>query len=358
MRYYLNRLGRALLTVWAAATVTFVLIRLMPGGPITQLRGQLAQQGYSAQQIERRLAAAKSRMNLNPDASIPQQYVEYMLSLAQGDLGTTINPKYMTGEGPRTVASLVAERLPWTVFVMTTATILIFAIAIVWGAIVAYSEGSRFDKGSSVLGILLGSVPFYVMAFALIIVFAYGVNLSVFGVNVGQYLDLFPARNRMTQRLLGPERGTLEFLLEVLHHAALPIASVVIVQAGLQMLAMRANSIQVLGEDYVRVARLRGLPDRRISTRYVARNAVLPMYTGFLTLIGFNIGGSVILEQVFQYRGIGLLMFNSIELRAYPVLMGVFLVFTVTVVVAILIADLTYSRIDPRVTTGESSEAY
>jgi peptide/nickel transport system permease protein len=121
---------------------------------------------------------------------------------------------------------------------------------------------------------------------------------------------------------------------------------------------MRGNSIRVLGEDYVRVARLRGLSDRRISTRYVARNAILPMYTGFLMLIGYNLGGSIILEQVFSYRGMGWYMFDALENADYSLMMGTFMVYAVALVLAVFIADLTYSKVDPRVKTGDSSEAY
>jgi peptide/nickel transport system permease protein len=114
----------------------------------------------------------------------------------------------------------------------------------------------------------------------------------------------------------------------------------------------------VRGEDFVRVARLRGLSDRRIATRYVARNAILPMYTGFLTLIAFSIGGSIILEQVFSYPGVGREMFQALQNRDYPLMMGIFLVITIAVVLSVYIADLTYGMIDPRVSSGDSSEAY
>lgn len=342
MRYYVERFARAVLTVWAALTITFAMIRLMPGGPISQIRARLTQQGMEPAAIDRTLEGYRARMNLNPDAPMHQQYIEYVLSMAQGDLGTAL--EYTNDQGdPQAISSLVAEFLPWSVFVMTVATFLIFAIAIVWGAFVAYKEGGYFDKVSSSVAILMGAIPFYVLAFILLIVLAYN-------------NPVFPTGGKMTA--LTEPSLSVDFVLDALHHATLPIASLVLVQTGLQMLAMRGNSIQVLGEDYVRVARLRGLSDRRISTRYVARNAILPMYTGFLTLIAFNLGGSVILEEVFRYRGIGWIMFDALEIRDYSVLMGVFLVLTIALVASVLIADLTYSMIDPRVKTGDSSEAY
>jgi len=335
MRYYAERIARSVLTVWAAVTLTFGILRLMPGGPLVQLEGQLSRQNLSPEEIDQQLAIYRDRLNL-VEGPIWEQYLAYVGRVAQGDFGQSIK------QGDP-VMQMVGEALPWTVFVMMVSTILIFAIAIVWGALTAYKEGSLFDKVSSVVGVMMGSIPFYVFAFILLLFLAYENKI-------------FPASGRLTP--LTEPRLEIAFFTDVLYHATLPIASFVIVQAGLQMLSMRGNSIQVLGEDYVRVARLRGLSDRRISTRYVARNAILPMYTGFLTLIGFNIGNSVILEQVFTYRGIGYVMFSALEVQDYSVLMGVFLLFTVILVIAVLIADLTYSWVDPRVKSGDASEAY
>lgn len=331
--YYLQRTVRAVLTVWLVITLTFGMIRLLPGGPLVQLKAKLIRQGASPSRVN---AMLETYQNIQPDQPIYIQYYDYITALLTGDFGKSFSQ-------PRTVASIIGDALPWTVFIMVTATIFIFAIAIVWGAMMAYNEGGLFDLGSSSLSILLSSVPFYVLAIALVVVFGY------------QY-ELFPTGSRTSPGIM--PALTLTFVADALHHAILPIVSVVITGAGLQALAMRGNSIQVLGADFVRVARLRGLSDRRISVRYVARNAILPMYTGFLTLIGFNLGGSVILEQVFSYPGIGYYMFLALENRDYPLMMGIFLMITIALVLSVYIADLTYGLIDPRVKSGDSSEAY
>ncbi|EFW90044.1 binding-protein-dependent transport systems inner membrane component [Haladaptatus paucihalophilus DX253] len=331
--YYVKRTARALLTLWLVVTLTFGMIRLLPGGPLTQLRGKLIRQGYPPQQIN---SIIETYQNLQPDAPLYAQYFDYITALLHGDMGKSFTY-------PRTVASIIGEALPWTIFVMVTATIIIFAIAIVWGALMAYKEGTRFDMVSSSLSILLSSIPFYVLAIGLVVL-------------LGYKFQVLPVRYRLSP---GVEPGfTLQFVTDALYHAFLPIVSLVISGAGLQALAMRGNSIQVLGEDYVRVARLRGLSDRRISVWYVGRNAVLPMYTGFLTLIGFNLGGSVILEQIFTYPGVGYYLFQGLQNRDYPLMMGIFLVITTALVLSVYIADLSYGRIDPRVQSGDSSEAY
>ncbi|WP_225334876.1 ABC transporter permease [Halomicrobium urmianum] len=331
--YYIERTGRAVLTLWLVVTLTFGIIRLLPGGPLVQLRAQLIRQGVDPSEIE---GIIETYQNLRPNEPIYIQYIDYVSSLVVGDMGQSF--RYS-----KPVSAIIGDALPWTVFVMVTATLILFAIAIVWGAVMAYKEGSTLDTVSSALSILFSTVPFYVFAIMLVVVFGYR-------------LGLFPTSNRTSPGMLDPY--SIKFVIDALHHAILPITSIVVTQAGLQALAMRGNSIQVLGEDYVRVARLRGLSDSRISVRYVARNAILPMYTGFLTLIGFNLGGSVILEEVFTYPGIGYYMFAALEARDYPLMMGVFLIITTALVVAVFIADLTYGKIDPRVETGDSSEAY
>lgn len=330
-RYYIERTARTVLTIWFVMTVTFGLIRLIPGGPIQMLRARLIRQGVDPSRINSIVESYKE-----DPTPIYVEYYEYVVALLQGNLGESFYYQ-------EPVSAIIVDALPWTVFVMVTATILLFAIAILLGAMMAYREGTTLDTFLSGASILLSSIPFYVLAIGFVVVLSY-------------QFGLFPARYRTSP---GVDPGfTVEFLTNAIYHAALPIASVVLTQAGLQALAMRGNSIQVLGEDFVRVARLRGLSDRRIATRYVGRNAILPMYTGFLTLIGFNIGGSIILEEVFTYPGIGYYMFQALVNRDYSLMMGIFLIITTTLVLAVYVADLTYGLVDPRVQTGDHSESY
>ncbi len=328
------------MTIWLVMTLTFGLVRLLPGSALNAMRAQMLQSGMAADEVESILASFNAGLSQKPPL---QAYIDYIVGIVQGDLGTSITTSI---GGNDAVSAIIADALPWTILVMTTATILMFAIGIVLGAIMAYKEGSFFDSSTSTVGIILSSVPFYVLAIVLVAVLSY-------------QLQLFPIRGRLSPEAFRSYEGYgIPFAIDALYHAALPIACVVITGWGVQALAMRGNSVSILGEDYVRVARLRGLSDMRIATRYVARNAVLPMWTGLLTVIGFNLGGSVILEQVFQYPGLGYRMINAINNRDYPLMMGVFLVITTAVVIAIYVADLTYGVVDPRIKTGESDEAY
>lgn len=205
----------------------------------------------------------------------------------------------------------------------------------------AYWEGGKLDVGLTSWAILMGSIPYYVMAFLLLIFLSY--RFGWFPVSGKQPTGVPPGFN-------------WPYISGIVHHAALPVLSM-LVASGVASLGMRGNSIRVLGSDYLRVARLRGLSDATISTQYVARNAVLPMYTTLLISIGEMFGGSVVLEQVFQYRGLGYYLLSAVNQRDYPLMMGGFMLITVAVVLALLIADLTYSMVDPRA-GGQSDESY
>jgi len=333
VNYYVRRTARVFVTIFGVMSLTFGLIRLLPGGPFTQLRTQLLRQGIPPEQVNQQI---QNLQNIRPDAPLWQQYIDYMISAVQLDLGTSI--RY--GDP---VAEVVAQAAPWTIFIVAVSTILMFAFGIVLGAVQAYWEGSKFDTIVSSASIVGMSIPFYVLAILLLLFFSYR-------------WGLFPASGTADPNI--ENHFSLDYVVSVIRYGTLPILSYTIVGIGAQALAMRGNSIQVLGEDFVEVARLRGLSDGRIATRYVARNAILPMYTGFLLLLGFRLGGTIILEQIFNYPGLGLELFDALNANDYPMMMGTFLVITVALVVGVYIADLTYSKIDPRISAGDSSEAY
>ena len=316
--------GRALFTIFAAVSLTFFMIRFLPGDPEDYLEAQLSQQsGMTSQEIN---AIVESYTNINPDKPLTMQYIDYMISTAKGDLGTSI--WYQDS-----VSSILADALPWTVFVMGIALFFIFVIAIALGALMAYNEGSTFDTSTTVALILSNSIPYYVVGI-----------LSIY--ILGYQWGLFPTGGRISSNV---NAGfTLPFIGSALYHAALPAFSLVITGIGGRAIAMRSNSIRVLGEDYLRVARLRGIPSNRIALNYVGRNAILPMYTGLVISIGFMFGGSIILEKIFTYPGVGYYLFGSINTRDYPLLMGGFLIITIAVVIGVYFADLTYEKLDPR----------
>lgn len=334
MHYVLKRLGQSVFTVFAVISLSFGLVRLLPGGPAAALRARLVQQNtdLSQQEINARIEA---ELNVAVDEPLYVQYLDYMQRIVTGDLGTSTWQE-------ESVNAILADAIPWTVFLMATSLFLMFVIGVTLGAFMAYREGTGFDVGSTGLSLVLNSTPYYVIALLL---------LSVLGYRLGW----FPTVGHVAS---GQEPGSVGWYVSVLKHGTLPIASLVLQGFGGWALNMRGNSIRILGEDYLRVARLRGLSERRIALRYVGRNAILPMYTNLLIAIGFLFGGAIILEQIFSYYGVGYYLLSSVNNRDYPLMMGCFILITIAVVVGVTIADLTYGWIDPRAGGGDSRETY
>lgn len=330
MRYVIKRFGQSVLTVFAVITIAFVLIRLMPGGPVDALVARLIEQGYGTEAIN---AMVESFIQVNPNQPLLPAYLDYMSSILQGQFGTSI------GEN-RPVLEILVQALPWTLFYASISLLISFTCGVLLGALMAYREGSRFDLASTVAAIMINSTPFYIFGV---------IALAIFGYQLGW----FPTGGRMVE---GTFPGlNAPFVLGLLHHAALPILSSAVLGFGGFALGMRSNSISVLGEDYLRVGRLRGLSENRIAFRYVGRNAILPLYTRLMLSLGAVVGGSVILEKVFRYPGIGYFMFQAVKGRDLPLMMGGFIIISLAIISGVFVADLTYSRIDPR--AGNRSSA-
>jgi peptide/nickel transport system permease protein len=303
----------------------------MPGGPIDYIRAQLVKSGGSFNQ-DRLNQLVEIHVGMRPDDPLWVQYVDYLANILQGDLGQSMWYN-------RPVSDILVDVVPWTVFLMSVALFITFFLGIGFGAMMAYKEGTNLDFASSTVLTALNSIPYYIAALLLLYVLSYQLNL-------------FPTNGRVSNSTT--VGFNVEFISSVFYHAALPIASVVITEAGGWAISMRGNSIQILGEDYLRVAELRGLKQHRIAASYVGRNAILPMYTSLMISIGFLFGGSVVLEEIFAYPGVGYYMLQAVNARDYPLMMGAFLVITIAVVIGIFIADLTYGFIDPRIRAGEA----
>ncbi|WP_276256669.1 ABC transporter permease [Halomontanus rarus] len=228
---------------------------------------------------------------------------------------------------------MIAEAAPWTILLTSVSMVYGLFVGIILGTVMAYYEGSRFDIGMTTGMIANSAVPYYVAAIVLLYFFGY-------------QLQWFPTGGRFDgDTTVGPNP---EFVMSVYYHAALPCLSMIATGFGGGALGMRANAIRVLGSDYIRVAKLRGLSSYKISTRYLGRNAILPMYTGILVGIGGILGGSVILETIFAYPGMGMLMYDATLARDFPLLTASLVFTTVLFVIGTLLADFTYALIDPR----------
>lgn len=336
-RYIVRRVGQAILTLYTVFTLTFLLIRFLPGGPMAYLRAQVMKRQRGSDISQRELnTIVESYTNIHPDLPLHVQYFNYLSSLTQGDFGKSFWFQKDVGE-------IIFSAIPWTVFLLSMSILLTFAIGIVSGAIMAYHEGQPADYVPTFVMIIFNSIPYYVVAILGIYVLGYQMNI-------------FPAGGELANDTT--TELSLAFFFDALYHAALPVMSLVITGIGGVAITMRGNAIQVLGEDYINVAHLRGVPDRHIALKYVGRNAILPMYTNILISIGFMFGGAVILEEIFTYKGIGYYLITAVRASDYPLLMGTFNVIMVAVVLALLIADLTYGKIDPRISGGDSRESH
>jgi peptide/nickel transport system permease protein len=330
--YLFRKFLKALLTAFAVITLTFFLVRLLPSNPIELFIQDLMVQ-YSMPYHQARDQAA-SLFAIDLEQPLILQYVDYLTGLVRGDLGTSI----LSPGTP--VSSFIRRFLPWTVFSVGLALMISFTLGVVLGLVMAYRRDSWFDHFLTILASVLSAIPNYILGIMLII---------WLGVRWG----LIPVAQMRGSLSPGVQPGfTLEFFLDALYHAALPITAYVLSTVGSWMLLMKSSTISVLEEDYVTVARAKGLTDSRITTAYVGRNAALPLFTLLAISIGFVVGGSVLIETIFQYQGIGYVLLQAVNKRDYTVMQGVFLIITMAVIFANFFADILYSWLDPRIRLG------
>jgi peptide/nickel transport system permease protein len=327
--YVISRILRGLFTIFVVATGTFFLVRLLPGSPVdVYINEQVSTYGVSYEQAA---AQAAGLFSFDPNAPLMAQYGEYMLGLVQGDFGRSI-----TSPGT-SVLTMIGQYLPWTLFSVGVSLVISFVLGVGLGMMMAYRRGTWVDHLGTAFGSVTQSIPSFLLAI-MIIVF--------FGVRLG-WLPLASMRGAYTP---GVTIGfNAVFISDAIYHALLPIICYILTSLGGWMLTMKSSTVQVLGDDYVQVARARGLKDSRIQFQYVGRNAMLPLFTSFMLSIGFVVGGSILVETITRYPGIGMLLYESISSRDYTTIQGVLLLTTIAVVLANVLADFLYSTIDPRV---------
>ncbi|HET6823463.1 MAG TPA: ABC transporter permease, partial [Anaerolineales bacterium] len=304
------------------------VIRAMPGSAVDVLMQELTAQGVSPEDARNQAAAL---MNIDLDQPLASQYLEYLGNVVRGDLGNS----YRSAGKP--VSQLIAQVLPWTLFSVGLALLITFVLGIALGTIMAYKRDTWIDHLLSNIAATLDAVSPYLIGLLAILL-------------LGITWKLVPIMDMRGAVSPGIKPGfTLEFLIDIFKHVRVLLLVYVLSSIGSWMLQMKSNTVATLGEDYVTVARARGLTDGRILTAYVGRNATLPLFTRLATSVGFVVGGSVLLETLFTYQGVGFLLARSIADRDYPIMQGVFLIITISVIFANLLADYVYGWLDPRV---------
>jgi len=321
MGFILRRLAFYLAAIFVAISFNFIMPRLMPGDPVDALFA-----GAMGKMPPEALQAYKEMLGF-VDGPLWVQYFQYIKSVVTWDLGPTIMLY------PVQVTEVLSSKLPWTVGLAGMSTIISVFIGVMIGTYASYNRGKFVDSVMPTFWAFIGAMPQAVTA--LFIFFIFALSLKWFPLSYGADPDLDPAFN-------------WEYIKSILHHAVLPLTSMALGGIGAWIFNMRNAMINILGEDFITMAKAKGLSSRRIMTHYAARNAILPVVTGISMQIGFIMAGAIFIETVFNYPGVGLLMFKSLASRDYPTMQACLLLIVVFVLIANFIADLLYLWLDPR----------
>lgn len=309
-----RRLVRGALTLWFAITVTFLLLRLLPGDPVTALASTNMDAATRHELLE--------RYGLNE--SLLSQYVKYLGQLLQGDLGISFTQR-------QPVTEVLMSRLPWTLVLTITALLLTVAVGVPLGVLAATRAKSLVDRFVQVGGVVGQSL--FVPSVGIFLLYVFGLQLG-----------WFPIGGAVDENVYG-----IDWYLSVARHLVLPCISLALVSLGSYVLTLRATLIDSLGEDYCELARAKGMPQRTVVWKHALRNALLPTTTLLGLQLGFLVGGAVLTETIFAYPGVGRAIYDSVNQLDFPVLQGAFILLAGTVVLANLLTDLAYGALDPRV---------
>lgn len=323
LRRLVGHVVRGLAMIWVVTTFTFVLIRLMPGDPVQTQYETLLSRGVAPDQAKAQVAVTYGFV---PHGSWLSQYGHYLWRLLHFDLGKSVQAQGVS------VTTEVLSAAKWTIGLVLAGTVLSFLIGVLLGVYAAMKRDKHVGNGLSILGSLLHGVPQYVMA--LLLVTFLTVKFQLFSTG--------PVDGLIDPGFNGP------YLASLFRHAVLPAVAFAMSSFGGYLLTMKSSVVSVLGDDFILAAELRGMRPS-IIFRYVARNALLPLFTVLALSFGFMFGGAVFIEKAFNYPGMGLMLINSIGARDYSEMSGAFLLITGAVIVANICADMLYTVIDPRV---------
>ncbi|WP_342643806.1 ABC transporter permease [Rhodoligotrophos ferricapiens] len=318
-RYAGRRLAQTVITLFLLLTIMFVMFRLIPGDPTTMLLGT----GELPPEAQQQLRAAWGL-----DRPMWEQYLSYLANLARGDLGLSLYFR-------RPVMEVVLPMLGNTLILMAPILVIALAIGIWAGAYLGWHRGERVEQIGSLIALLPRALPIFWIAILLLMLFSY--KLGWFP--IGGMREQFFYPETWIQALPG---------YDLAMHLALPVIAGAIYFISDPLMITRTAMLEVRGEDYMQFARAQGLSNRRL--RQVARrNAFLPVLTYIAIMVGFALGGQVLLEYVFSWPGMGRLMVNSVAQRDYPVAQATFFLMAAVVIILNFIVDLLYGWLDPRI---------
>jgi peptide/nickel transport system permease protein len=322
LTFVLRRLGFFVVTLWAAITANFVIPRLMPGNPaeamMTRYHGHINPQALHALEIA---------FGVKTHQSLLSEYFTYLGNIARGRFGISLT------FFPDPVMHDVLGALPWTLALIGVTTILAFVLGTVIGLVGAWKRNGAVDSALPPLFVITSAFPYFWLA--MLAIWLFSLKLGWLPASGGYDVIDTPGWN-------------WHFVHDAAVHSILPALTILVTAIGGWILTMRNNTISVLSEDYIRMARAKGLSPHRIMWSYAGRNAILPNLTGFAMSLGFVVSGAILVEFVFNYPGVGWMFLDSVESEDYALMQALFLMIVLAVLTAILVADVATAILDPR----------
>jgi peptide/nickel transport system permease protein len=327
--YVLRRIAMAVLIVFAAVSVNFAMPRLLPGDAVEQQFAQASAMGAQVGDIKAAVAAMRAQLGL--DRPVWRQYLGYIGATLRGDLGVSI-ARY-----PERVSDVILGGLPWTIGLLGVATAISFCLGTLLGAGLAWPGARALLAFVGLQLVLVSAVPYFILGLVLLALF--GLTWKIFPVAGGLSIESTPALDLPT-------------IGQIAYHAVLPGASIVLASLGSWAVTMRGMLVGVLGEDFIMLAEAKGLPPRRIFFAYALRNALLPQLTQLALRVGTLVSGAILVEVIFAYPGLGYRLYVAIGEKDLFVIQGIVLLLTLSIALSMLVLDLVYPLIDPRVSLG------
>jgi peptide/nickel transport system permease protein len=319
LSYIIKRTGSRVITFIVVISLIFFLARSTGTDPFERYLSEDPR--IPLAQIQR------LRAKFGLDKPLHLQYLDFIKNTLQGEFGYSLYYK-------RPVFDKVMECLPWTLFLLSISIILSTIISFVVGVYFAWKRGTKTDILGTNICMFIRSTPHFWLGMILLLVFAY-------------YYPIFPLFGARTPGI--HYANTFEYIKDILYHATLPLATLLLRQVGMYILYMRNSTVEVLGEDYMVTAKAKGVPAWSLMFHHAARNAMLPMVTVTAMRFGFMVNGAILTETVFSYPGTGRLIYTAITNDDFFLLQGAFFIVSITVLAANLIADMICGWLDPRI---------
>ncbi|WP_170006404.1 ABC transporter permease [Bacillus fonticola] len=319
LKYVLSKVLQYVIVIFLILSLNFLLPRLMPGNPLVYIAGEDV--GFMSSEEKE---AILDKYGLND--SLSKQYGTYLKNIFSGDLGFSYQQKVP-------IVDIIKDRLPWTLLLTGLSLVISTILGVIFGAISAWKRGTKTDVNLLTGFMFLSAMPSFWIGMILVSIFA-------------ATLGWFP--------VFGGETAWADYtgwarFVDVAEHLVLPLVTLVLISVTSTYMTMRYSMLNVLSEDYIMMAKAKGVKERVIQYRHAMRNALLPVATVFMLSLGFMLGGATVIETVFAYPGVGRLMFEAVLSRDYPLIQGTFLIITFSVIIANFLADIIYPLLDPKV---------